>query len=76
MRLAPLAWALGSIAPAWALPQITRTGKYLYDPSGNRFFIKAGPLPAISRVVGADEQGVAYQPEGMLAASSEANANK
>ncbi|CAD6573513.1 MAG: 1,3-beta-glucanosyltransferase gas1 [Tremellales sp. Tagirdzhanova-0007] len=40
-----------------ALPQITRTGKYLYDPSGNRFSIK----------------GVAYQPEGVLAASSEAN---
>ena len=23
-----------------ALPKITRTGKYLYDASGNRFFIK------------------------------------
>jgi hypothetical protein len=25
---------------ALALPKITRTGKYLYDESGNRFFIK------------------------------------
>lgn len=40
-----------------ALPQITRTGKYLYDPEGNRFFIK----------------GVAYQPQGQLAADTEAN---
>ncbi|OXG33135.1 1,3-beta-glucanosyltransferase [Cryptococcus neoformans] len=40
-----------------ALPNITRTGKYLYDESGNRFYIK----------------GVAYQPEGELAASSDSN---
>lgn len=31
-----------------ALPQITRTGRYLFDTSGNRFYIK----------------GVAYQPPG------------
>ncbi|KAI5449931.1 1,3-beta-glucanosyltransferase [Naganishia albida] len=41
-----------------ALPSITRTGKYLYDPSGSRFYIK----------------GVAYQPQGELSASSAANA--
>ncbi|WWC91420.1 uncharacterized protein L201_006366 [Kwoniella dendrophila CBS 6074] len=40
-----------------ALPKITRTGKYLYDESGSRFYIK----------------GVAYQPQGEAAASSEAN---
>jgi hypothetical protein len=27
---------------AQALPSITRTGKYLYDSSGTRFFIKVG----------------------------------
>lgn len=31
-----------------ALPKITRSGRYLYDESGNRFYIK----------------GIAYQPEG------------
>jgi hypothetical protein len=41
-----------------ALPQITRKGKYLYDPSGARFYIK----------------GVAYQPQGALSESSDANA--
>ncbi|WVR09251.1 hypothetical protein IAU60_006316 [Kwoniella sp. DSM 27419] len=40
-----------------ALPKITRTGKYLYDESGSRFYIK----------------GVAYQPQAQLAAASEAN---
>ncbi|WRT68843.1 uncharacterized protein IL334_005824 [Kwoniella shivajii] len=40
-----------------ALPKITRTGKYLYDESGSRFYIK----------------GVAYQPQGEVAESSEAN---
>lgn len=43
---------------ALALPTITRRGKYLYDPSGARFTIK----------------GVAYQPQGVLSAASEANA--
>ncbi|KAK1922373.1 Glucanosyltransferase-domain-containing protein [Papiliotrema laurentii] len=51
--IAPLAFAVGTSA----LPQITRTGKYLYDPQGTRFFIK----------------GVAYQPQGELAADSAAN---
>ncbi|KAJ9109852.1 hypothetical protein QFC19_001831 [Naganishia cerealis] len=37
---------------------ITRKGKYLYDPSGARFYIK----------------GVAYQPQGELSQRSEANA--
>ncbi|GHJ88206.1 hypothetical protein NliqN6_4608 [Naganishia liquefaciens] len=41
-----------------ALPQITRKGKYLYDPSGTRFYIK----------------GIAYQPQGRLSESSQANA--
>lgn len=40
-----------------AIANITRTGKYLYDDTGTRFYIK----------------GVAYQPEGVLSASSEAN---
>jgi len=31
---------------ALALPKVTRTGQYLYDESGNRFFIKVShPLP-------------------------------
>lgn len=34
-----------------ALPQVTRKGRYLYTPDGNRFYIK----------------GVAYQPQGQLA---------
>ncbi|TXT13593.1 hypothetical protein VHUM_00960 [Vanrija humicola] len=50
--------ALAALLPlAAALPQITRTGKYLYDPSGTRFYIK----------------GVAYQPQGNLAVSTTAN---
>ncbi|ORY25518.1 putative 1,3-beta-glucanosyltransferase [Naematelia encephala] len=49
--------AIAALPLAFALPQISRTGKYLYDPTGARFYIK----------------GVAYQPEGQLAASSEAN---
>ncbi|TYJ51935.1 hypothetical protein B9479_007474 [Cryptococcus floricola] len=58
MRLpAPLALALPLLSLAAALPDITRAGKYLYDDSGDRFYIK----------------GVAYQPQGELAASSEAN---
>lgn len=43
MRAALLTWALGLLATTQALPQITRTGKYLYDPSGNRFYIKVSP---------------------------------
>jgi hypothetical protein len=27
-----------------ALPQITRSGKYLYEPDGTRFYIKVGQL--------------------------------
>nr|ODN88560.1 1,3-beta-glucanosyltransferase [Cryptococcus depauperatus CBS 7841]ODN92877.1 1,3-beta-glucanosyltransferase [Cryptococcus depauperatus CBS 7855] len=41
-----------------ALPKVTRTGKYLYNESGDRFFIK----------------GVAYQPQGEMGMSSESNA--
>lgn len=31
---------LGLAGFASGLPNITRQGKYLYDPDGNRFFIK------------------------------------
>jgi hypothetical protein len=34
------AWALPFIRLAAALPAITRSGKYLYDPTGARFYIK------------------------------------
>lgn len=27
-----------------ALPQITRSGKYLYEPDGTRFYIKVGQV--------------------------------
>ncbi|WVQ81620.1 hypothetical protein IAT38_003744 [Cryptococcus sp. DSM 104549] len=59
MRLGSTLALLGLplLAAVSALPNITRTGKYLYDESGDRFYIK----------------GVAYQPQGELAASSEAN---
>ena len=46
-----------SPAPAAAISQITRTGKYLYNDAGERFYIK----------------GVAYQPQGEVGPSSEAN---
>jgi hypothetical protein len=38
-----------------ALPKITRTGRFLFDPSGNRFYIK----------------GVAYQPPGVVIQSAD-----
>jgi hypothetical protein len=38
-----------------ALPKITRTGRYLYDESGNRFFVK----------------GIAYQEQGAVVASAD-----
>lgn len=44
--------------PVLAIAKISRTGKYLYDESGNRFYIK----------------GVAYQPQGQVAANTAANA--
>lgn len=50
--------ALAFLTTTLALPQITRKGKYLYDPSGTRFYIK----------------GIAYQPQGRLSESSQANA--
>lgn len=40
-----------------AINQITRTGKYLYEPDGSRFYIR----------------GVAYQPQGEVSAQTEAN---
>lgn len=39
MKLGTIA-SLGLLSVAQALPKITRTGKYLYNPEGNRFFIK------------------------------------
>jgi len=39
MKLGTIA-SLGLLGVAQALPKITRTGKYLYNPEGNRFFIK------------------------------------
>ena len=41
MRIAAIA-SLGLLGVAQALPRITRTGKYLYDPQGARFYIKVG----------------------------------
>jgi hypothetical protein len=40
MRISLWAAALAVLQGVQSLPQITRTGKYLYDPSGNRFSIK------------------------------------
>ncbi|KAL7421398.1 1,3-beta-glucanosyltransferase [Cryptotrichosporon argae] len=59
-RLAALAFmaAALSAAPAAAVSPITRVGRYLYDASGARFYIK----------------GIAYQPQGELETASEANA--
>jgi len=42
MKLGTIA-SLGLLGVAQALPKITRTGKYLYNPEGNRFFIKVRP---------------------------------
>jgi hypothetical protein len=36
---------------ALALPKITRTGKYLYDESGSRFFIKVYPPSSLALVL-------------------------
>lgn len=56
-----LAAALSTLVPSVAgISAITRKGKYLFDSSGDRFYIK----------------GVAYQPQGELAASSTANSAK
>lgn len=38
----------GSLTSVQALPKISRTGRYLYDDSGTRFYIK----------------GIAYQQQG------------
>lgn len=45
-------------SPVLAIAKISRTGKYLYDETGSRFYIK----------------GVAYQPQGQVAANTAANA--
>ncbi|WWC73310.1 uncharacterized protein I206_107277 [Kwoniella pini CBS 10737] len=57
MKLSLTLLGLPFLSLATALPKITRTGKYLYDESGSRFYIK----------------GVAYQPQGEAAANTEAN---
>ncbi|KAJ7059573.1 glycoside hydrolase family 72 protein, partial [Mycena amicta] len=49
MKLLP-ALALSALPLASALSKISRTGRYLYDESGNRFFIK----------------GIAYQTQGIV----------
>jgi len=49
--LVPLLAAL--VCGVGALPKITRTGRYLYDESGTRFYIK----------------GIAYQEQGSLKSS-------
>ncbi|KAG9084926.1 1,3-beta-glucanosyltransferase gas1 [Ceratobasidium sp. UAMH 11750] len=51
--------ALAALAhTALALPSITRTGRYLYTPDGNRFYIK----------------GISYQEQGTLAVTDDPNA--
>ena len=48
-RLAALtAGVLALAGGAYALPKVTRSGRYLYNPDGTRFFIK----------------GIAYQEQG------------
>jgi hypothetical protein len=87
MRIAAIA-SLGLLGVAQALPKISRTGKYLYDPQGARFYIKVGQARfgirqicavCLARVwlhVCTNTQGVAYQPQGQLAPESAANAEK
>lgn len=57
MRLSIAALSLSLLSLTAALPNITRAGKYLYNPQGERFYLK----------------GVAYQPQGQLAESTAAN---
>ncbi|WWC64243.1 uncharacterized protein I303_106852 [Kwoniella dejecticola CBS 10117] len=57
MKLSLTLLGLPFLSLAAALPKITRTGKYLYDETGGRFYIK----------------GVAYQPQGEAAENTEAN---
>lgn len=57
MKLLTLA-ALALAHTALALPSITRTGRYLYTPDGNRFYIK----------------GISYQEQGTLAVTNDPNA--
>jgi hypothetical protein len=56
LRALTVAASLVPFASA-AVSKISRSGKYLYDDTGSRFYIK----------------GVAYQPQGELAVESEAN---
>jgi hypothetical protein len=57
-----------------ALPQITRSGRYLYEPDGTRFYIKVSyTKPRTHRLI---LKGVAYQPQGAVAEQSAANAEK
>lgn len=52
-----LTFSLSNLDGAEAIAKITRKGKYLYDDAGDRFYIK----------------GVAYQPQGEIGPSTEAN---
>ncbi|CAE6432922.1 unnamed protein product [Rhizoctonia solani] len=59
MKFLATACALAAIAnSAFALPKITRVGRYLFNPDGTRFYIK----------------GIAYQEQGRLAVSDDPNA--
>jgi 1,3-beta-glucanosyltransferase GAS1 len=46
-----LAVLAGVASMAFAIPKVTRGGRYLYQDNGTRFYIK----------------GIAYQPQGMFA---------
>lgn len=57
LLLSSLSLTLPLLSGVTAINQITRTGKYLYEPDGSRFYIR----------------GVAYQPQGEVSAQTEAN---
>lgn len=42
MKLNFLTFLIAAAPYVYALPKITRVGKYLYDDTGKRFFIKVG----------------------------------
>ncbi|KAF8610763.1 carbohydrate-binding module family 43 protein/Glycoside hydrolase family 72 protein [Ceratobasidium sp. AG-I] len=59
MRISTTLVALAGLAhTVLALPKITRTGRYLYNPDGSRFYIK----------------GISYQEQGTLAVTNDPNA--
>jgi len=59
MKFLAAACTLAALAhTTLALPKITRTGRYLYNPDGSRFYIK----------------GISYQEQGTLAVTTDPNA--